>query len=289
MQSIPSKNALLDARWLAMGLLGISNSGENPFPPENRRGQDAFQKTLRALHGRLEILVRKYRIRQTAPPLLYDMRKVVVVRNMLSRFLAESADAAGTELLELVPEFISPGEFIFHKLSHVHDHLMEIALAYFVYARATFVNEPRTPDEEASRQKTLTNIQAQKDAITRISSDIRAIRDTDWWGEATERTRLYRIKKAFAATEPEPTPRGRQRLTKKDDSIAKERTALLNAYIEEGKRGGRKITDRMIAEAARPTWHERTPVQRWKRNDPRTTEAADTAIRRVLADRPHLK
>jgi hypothetical protein len=36
--------ALLDARWLAMKLLGIDGDGANPFPSENPGGQEAFRR-----------------------------------------------------------------------------------------------------------------------------------------------------------------------------------------------------------------------------------------------------
>jgi hypothetical protein len=73
------------------------------------------------------------------------------------------------------------------------------------------------------------------------------------------------------------------------DATEISRAELLNHYKAEGKKLGRKITDKMIAEAASPNWHDRTPVQRWKRNDPRSTTGDDAAIRRVLKLRPHLK
>ncbi|MBI4464859.1 MAG: hypothetical protein HY647_09170, partial [Acidobacteria bacterium] len=55
------------------------------------------------------------------------------------------------------------------------------------------------------------------------------------------------------------------------DPVAVERETLLKVYKDEGMRRGKRITDKMIAKAARPTWNDRTPVQRWKRNDPRCT------------------
>ena len=73
------------------------------------------------------------------------------------------------------------------------------------------------------------------------------------------------------------------------DAIPEERAAMLQNYKAEGRKKGIRITDNMIAEAASPSWHERTPVQRWKRNDPRSTAADDAMIRRVLATKPHLK
>ena len=67
-----------------------------------------------------------------------------------------------------------------------------------------------------------------------------------------------------------------------------ERASLLQAYKSEGSQRGVRITDKMIAEAASKTWHERTPVQRWKRNDKRCTSGDDLKIRAVLNRKPHL-
>lgn len=72
-------------------------------------------------------------------------------------------------------------------------------------------------------------------------------------------------------------------------SITEERRALLAAYKREGKEHGIRITDEMVAKAASNTWNERTPVQRWKNNDPRCTPGDDRKIRAVLKAKPHLK
>lgn len=68
-----------------------------------------------------------------------------------------------------------------------------------------------------------------------------------------------------------------------------ERGALLQAYKNEGTQRGIRITDKMIAQAASKSWHDRTPVQRWKRNDKRCTKGDDAKIRAVLKNKPHLK
>ncbi len=73
------------------------------------------------------------------------------------------------------------------------------------------------------------------------------------------------------------------------DLVAAERTTMLQAYKNEGMEHGIRITDLMIAKAASPTWHERTPVQRWKGNDPRCTAGDDAKIRSVLKRKPHLQ
>lgn len=66
-----------------------------------------------------------------------------------------------------------------------------------------------------------------------------------------------------------------------------ERREMLRAYKEECRRNGVKVTDDMIAKAARPTWNDRTPIQRWVRNY-RTSAGDDVAIRKVLQKKPHL-
>jgi hypothetical protein len=71
-----------------------------------------------------------------------------------------------------------------------------------------------------------------------------------------------------------------------DDPIAVERAALLNAYKRRAKQTGIKLTDTMIAKAAKATWNTRTPVTWWKRNDPGTKPSHDRLIRGVLAKDP---
>ncbi len=73
------------------------------------------------------------------------------------------------------------------------------------------------------------------------------------------------------------------------DPIAAERKAALQAYKDEGRARGIRITDLMVARAACATWHDRTMVKRWKANDPRCTPADDAKIRAVLKNKPHLK
>jgi hypothetical protein len=67
------------------------------------------------------------------------------------------------------------------------------------------------------------------------------------------------------------------------------RAALIDAYKRECRNAGIKVTDAMIAKAASSSWNDRTQVTWWKRTDSRSTSAADSAIRRVLRDKPHLK
>jgi hypothetical protein len=108
-------------------------------------------------------------------------------------------------------------------------------------------------------------------------------RVSHWEGTAIDRTPQRRKSEMSRKTKPTPTAR------ESTDPVKAERTRLLQAYRDEGWKSGLRITDKMVAEAARPTWHDRTPVQRWKRNDPRSNSGDDVAIRRVLRVQPHLK
>ncbi len=86
-----------------------------------------------------------------------------------------------------------------------------------------------------------------------------------------------------------PKPEAETKKRQGTDAVAKERKASLEAYKDECRQAGVRINENMIAEAASRLWHERTPVQRWKRNDPRSTPADDAKIRAVLKNKPHLK
>ncbi len=66
-----------------------------------------------------------------------------------------------------------------------------------------------------------------------------------------------------------------------------ERQQLLNDYKQECKDRGIRVTNVTIAQEA--GWSDRTAVQRWLRNDPRSTSGEDARIRRVLREKPHLK
>ena len=70
------------------------------------------------------------------------------------------------------------------------------------------------------------------------------------------------------------------------ERTASERQQLLHAYKLECQSRGIKVTNPMIAKEA--GWSDRTPVQRWLRNDSRSTPAEDARIRRVLNKKPHL-
>jgi hypothetical protein len=70
------------------------------------------------------------------------------------------------------------------------------------------------------------------------------------------------------------------------DETAWERRQLLDGYKRECESRGIKVTNAMIAKEA--GWSDRTPVQRWLRNDPKSSPAEDARIRRVLRKKPHL-
>jgi len=69
--------------------------------------------------------------------------------------------------------------------------------------------------------------------------------------------------------------------------IAEERSALLSAFKAKGRTLGIKITDEMIAKAAKPgKWNTRTMVTWWKRDDAHCKPPHDRLIRSVLAKDP---
>jgi hypothetical protein len=102
---------------------------------------------------------------------------------------------------------------------------------------------------------------------------------------ALEAERIAREEESLLAAPTIPQEDAKSATT---DSIATERNVLLMNYKREGKKSGIRITDLMVARAASPKWNERTPVQRWKRNDPRCTAGDDAKIRSVLKRKPHL-
>lgn len=70
------------------------------------------------------------------------------------------------------------------------------------------------------------------------------------------------------------------------DPIAAERSAMMADFRSRAKRCGITVTDALVAQAANPKWTERTPVGRWKRNDPRCTRQDDRMIRALLSKDP---
>jgi hypothetical protein len=71
-----------------------------------------------------------------------------------------------------------------------------------------------------------------------------------------------------------------------NDPVVVERRCLLDTYKEECRIQGVTVTNTMVANAA--GWKERTAVQRWMRNDSRSTSGEDRRIRQVLRNKPHL-
>ncbi len=66
-----------------------------------------------------------------------------------------------------------------------------------------------------------------------------------------------------------------------------ERGAALLEFKQRGRAQGIKVTDEMVAKAAKPgRWNTRTMVTWWKRNDSRCKAAHDRLIRAVLAKDP---
>jgi hypothetical protein len=70
------------------------------------------------------------------------------------------------------------------------------------------------------------------------------------------------------------------------DPVAAERANILNAFKVKARGQGIKVTDKMIAGAAKNTWNDRTMVTWWKRNDPRCKPPHDRLIRAVLGRDP---
>ncbi len=81
----------------------------------------------------------------------------------------------------------------------------------------------------------------------------------------------------------EPQPAAVQGSAVGTDTVAMERTALLTAFKAKGRSQGIRITDEMVAKAAKPgKWNDRTMVTWWKANKPRCKPPHDKKIRAVL-------
>jgi hypothetical protein len=93
---------------------------------------------------------------------------------------------------------------------------------------------------------------------------------------------------SFAFGFEENGPPGQGLSSNRRQSVIERRTALLRAYKEKCRKMGIKATDSTIARAASPSWHDRTSVMRWKRNDPRSTPAENAKILAVLNKEPGL-
>jgi len=72
------------------------------------------------------------------------------------------------------------------------------------------------------------------------------------------------------------------------EAMKMERKGLRDAYKNECRRAGIKLTDEMIAEEANENWTTRDPVQKWIQCDPRYDGEPDRLIRRVFVQKPHL-
>jgi hypothetical protein len=70
------------------------------------------------------------------------------------------------------------------------------------------------------------------------------------------------------------------------DPVAADRTALLTAFKAKARGQSIKVTDEMVAKAAKATWNERTMVGWWKRNHKECKPPHDRLIRAVLAKDP---
>lgn len=71
-----------------------------------------------------------------------------------------------------------------------------------------------------------------------------------------------------------------------DDPVAEERKSALNRFKRRGMENGIKVTDEMVARAAKESWNTRTMVTWWKRNDRKSQPAHDRLIRAVLSKDP---
>jgi hypothetical protein len=71
-----------------------------------------------------------------------------------------------------------------------------------------------------------------------------------------------------------------------DDAIKNERNAALKTLKDRARAKGIRVTDAMVAKAAKNTWNDRTMVTWWKRNDPQCKPSHDKLIRAVLGKDP---
>jgi hypothetical protein len=230
-----------------MGLLEIDGSGENPFPASTPKGQEAFRYMLHALTKRLTEIIGKHQFPASAPsfvddkcaPIVYGKDEVVQYQDRVSAFVNEAHDAACEELLKCVPEWITLEEFAFRVQARVGDYLLkEIAAPFFPLARASV--GAKTPGEEESGGTLLDYIQAQKAALKQVSSQLQAVRKTDYFGLAMERTKEFRIQKAFGERETTPRmPEGRREAQKptpsrkRDDERFPKRAVWFRSALQE--------------------------------------------------------
>jgi len=90
------------------------------------------------------------------------------------------------------------------------------------------------------------------------------------------------------AIRPYPRRRKKKNGTTPKDMIAEERDNAIQAYIDEVfEKTGKWITQTSIWKSL--GYKDRSEYERWKRNDPRTTDAAKERFPRFLKEKPHLK
>jgi hypothetical protein len=197
-----SGNNLLDTGHLSLDLLNLNYLGEIPFQL-NSDGRKKFQRVLRRLNGTLDPLVKKHGIQIHAPivPTPEDQRlsEVRDIEGRLSSFFSAAAHAACAGLLEFVPDQLELLEYEFKALRHVHSRLMEIAGIYFSFAKA-IVDEPKNPKEEENFRSLHESIQAQKDAIARLSAIVSGITG-EYGSRAHWKVGEYRKRRAFGGEE----------------------------------------------------------------------------------------
>jgi len=85
----------------------------------------------------------------------------------------------------------------------------------------------------------------------------------------------------------EPQPAAVEGTGAGTDTVAMDRAARLTAFKAKGRSQGIRITDEMVAKAAKPgSWNDRTMVTWWKACDPRCKLPHDKKIRAVLERDP---
>jgi hypothetical protein len=134
-------------------------------------------------------------------------------------------------------------------------------------ARKQFAIEERLKELRA-KANTITVTKEDADRLIAMQSELKATTGTKKHHRKRKRKQRRKTERALPAKE--------------------HRAQMILDYKDECKAYGIKVTDHMIAMAASTTWHDRTQVTWWKSSDPRSTAAADRAIRRVLTQKPHL-
>jgi hypothetical protein len=112
-----------------------------------------------------------------------------------------------------------------------------------------------------------------------------------WLGRAIARLQETTPEVTPQVSEPEPVSAPHVEGSSDEqpaESIAKRRRASIDAYIDEVWRvTGQRITRAAIWKKA--GYKARSQFERWERNDPRASHAADLVFSRLLDEKPHLK